>query len=427
MAFQPLTEEQYNKARSSGFSHEKIMEFEKRRKAESAPAFSGVSTEPFAGVSGVQSTSQQGPSALGQVATGAIKGVGATVADLGRTGEFIANQTAGRVVSGLTGGGLVPLPKKDLFYSPESPTGAKIEAATTPSNDYQKIGYYGEKAAEFVSPFVGAKVASRIPQAEQVLSEVTPKMTPSKVRQAYERGRAGVSGLMKKVTIEPEESTKRAAKAVEKIVKPGATAAENSKRVHTAIIDEAKNLKAALKAQEVQPTLQPEELNNLFQTALKEIGEDPDLVLINNSDKYASLMFRKFQEFLPQGRQITADDILEARQRFDGWVESREGAKIFDPATQNLKSIVLRTLRQKMNKLVAEKAPDVAVQDSLAKQSAMYDALENLATKGPAEVGSTKFSRLISNSPLAKTVLERYGLPGGIASGLITSKLLGDK
>ena len=37
MPFEPLTEEQYNNARGSGFTHDKIVEFEKRRKAEFTP------------------------------------------------------------------------------------------------------------------------------------------------------------------------------------------------------------------------------------------------------------------------------------------------------------------------------------------------------------------------------------------------------
>lgn len=406
--FQPLTKEQYESARANGFSHEQIMVNEERRKSEVTPV--PQATPP--------------PESMAGVAKGALKSLGSTALAAPQGAEWLMNQTAGRVVSGVTGRGFVPLPKQDLKYSTESPLGAKLHDAVEPKNFSEKLGYYGTELAQIAVPGVGGlKVATKVPEATKALQAVTAKPTPTLIKEAYKQGRAGVGGILRRVGLTPDARTQRAAEVTKGIVK-GKTAAEDSAAVYKAIGDEAQSLRTALRSREIQPIVQQEELSALYQKALQEIGEDPTMV--GDATESASRIFRKFQSYLPKDRPINAEDILDARQKTDQWVEGLS-KKVFDPKTQSAVSIALNVIRRGANDLLISKADDVAVKASFEKQSALYDALANIATKAPAELGTTAPGRYLARHPFQKEIVKGVAgaLPLGIG-GYILGKTLGD-
>lgn len=364
------------------------------------------------------------PESLGGVAKGSLKSLGSTALAFPQGAEWLMNQTAGRVVSGIRGDGLVPLPKQELKYSTESPMGAKLHDIVEPRNFSEKLGYYGTELAQIAIPGIGGyKAATKVPEATKALQAVTAKPTPSLLRDAYKQGRAGVSGILRRVGITPDERTQRAAEVAKGIVK-GKTAAEDSAAVYKAIGDEATTLRTALRSREIQPIVQQEELSALYQKALQEIGEDPTMV--GDAAESASRIFKKFQSYLPKDRPITAEDILDARQKTDQWVEGLN-KKVFDPKTQSAVSIALNVIRRGANELLISKSDDVAVKASFEKQTALYDALANIATKGPAEVGTTAVGRYLGRHPYQKEIVKGVAgaLPLGVG-GYILGKTLGD-
>jgi hypothetical protein len=62
------------------------------------------------------------------------------------------------------------------------------------------------------------------------------------------------------------------------------------------------------------------------------------------------------------------------------------------------------------------KAPEVAVKELLARQSALYDALENIAAKAVKEVGRTSIDLYMKNHPKTAGLL-KYGV-GTVGAGL---------
>lgn len=361
---------------------------------------------------------------------GVVKGAGDTVAGAMRFGETVANQTAGRVVSAIQGKGFNPLPTEELGGNIGRDKG--LIDILKPTNTAQKVGYYGEKVGELALP--GGAGGTKVLQArtaarafDDALSVVAPKETANVIKQGLKQGRGVVQGFFREAGMSPDQTTERAARAVQGIVKKGATAAENSNAVLKGIGDTAKELVTKLKSQEIKPILAPHELDNLLSEASQKIGEDPTMV--GNAGESAARIFKKFTSFLPKNKDITAEDLLHARQQLDGWMKSIKGAKVFDPATENAVSIALRTIRQGANDLVATKAPDVAVKELLAKQSAMYDALENIAAKGVKEIGTTGPGRLAAKHPLLKQGLikaaEYTGLGAGL--GLLGGKVFGER
>jgi hypothetical protein len=364
-----------------------------------------------------------------EVGKGALKGLGGGLVDLARMGESFANQTAGRGVSALLGRGFRPMTAEERG-NPVTVSGTaeanKVDELTKSRNAYQTGGKVLEFGAEMLVPGLGTKKvmeARRLAGAfSEALNVVAPKETAKVIQKAYEAGRAKVSGFMRHVTMTPDQQTERAAQAIEDLVKAGKvsakkTAAENSAAVHDAIGKEADGLVAQIRAMEVQPVLSPEELGSVFRKASAEIEKNP--YLEESAKTSAKKMFDLFMSKLPKGRALTAEDVLQARKAFDAEIRSMKPTA-FDPRTENATSMALRAIRQGLNDLVAEKAPDVAVKESLAKQSAMYDALENIATKGAKEMGTDIKARYFQRHPFQKGLVQT-GIGAGIGSGLVGS------
>lgn len=373
-----------------------------------------------------------GKQGIAGVATGITKGAADTAAGMSRTGDAIANQTVGRVVSAIEGNGFHPLPSSRV-EDQNIANSQKVKELTTPQGTAEKTGFYGEKVGELVLPGTGGlkslSTARAIARAgTDALEVVAPKETAKVLQNAMKQGRTETKGLFRSVEMTPDDRTIRSAKAIEDLVKTGKvsvknTASQNANAVYESIGSEADTLVKQLKSMDVTPILQQGELEALFAKASREIGENPTMV--GNAGETSARIFTKFKSFLPQKGDIDAGDLLAARKKLDAWVRSQKGDKVFDPGTENAMSTALRAIRQEANDLIAAKAPDVAVKESLAKQSAMYDALENIASKGFKEVGTTGPGRFLQRHPYVKTGLTGL-LPAGLVGSYVGAKVFGD-
>lgn len=242
------------------------------------------------------------------------------------------------------------------------------------------------------------KAASDRAAFNEALDVVSPKATTAVLKKGIKAGRGALQGGVE--TVGPDARTIAAAKAASGIVSKGNTAVENANAVRSAIADTATGLKTELGSMEITPIVSQDELLQLRTQAMQQIGENPTMV--GNAEESAKRIFTKFQSLLPQTSDVTALDVLNARQKLDTWIQSLKGSNIFDPATENAMSIALRSIRQGANNLIAEKAPGVAVKEALAKQSSLYDALDNIAAKGTKEIGTTRIKRFGVRHPILK-------------------------
>lgn len=259
----------------------------------------------------------------------------------------------------------------------------------------------------------------------QALEIASPKVTQKVAREALEQGRGQKSGLLGKVTIAPDKQTIKAANSIEDLTrqgKLGKSAAEDSKVVFDEIGHTADELVTRLQKMEVRPIVQHGELKGIFKGVSDEIAENP--YLDEAASKQAQKMFDLFIKKLPKGQDIDASDLLKARKEFDAAVRSMK-PNAFDPKSENGTSMALRAIRHRVNDLIAAKAPDQGVKESLARQSALYDALENIAAKGAKEVGTTAFGRFGAKYPHVKHAIE-YAVPGGLLGGWAVSKMSGE-
>lgn len=250
--------------------------------------------------------------------------------------------------------------------------------------------------------------------------------TKATLKAGIKSGKGTVSGVMGTANIPATADDLAAANAIKPLVKSGAvgsekTAVENASAVKDEIGKEAQSTTDQLDARDVKPIANSEDLANLKTDLQAKLADS--LTLTGNSAMYGDKILNKFFSLLPQdGSDITSKEILQARQGLDAWARGQRGSKIFDPTTANAQSEALRIVRQGANKLAIEKAPTVTIKESLARQSALYDALDNIAAKGTKEVGTTRFGRFAKRHPIASGLVKgalRYGAEGlGVGAGL---------
>lgn len=258
--------------------------------------------------------------------------------------------------------------------------------------------------------------AARKALVNEALDIVSPKQTARVGKAAIKGGRATPGGLFSAPGVAPDARTMRAAEAAAGIVKKNRTGVENANAVRAAIGEAAQKLEKDISTLEVVPIVQRGELDQLMARAMKEIGENPTMV--GNAEKSAERILNKFKDFLPPG-DVTAFDLLKARKKLDKWIEGLEGgSKVFDPSYESAKTIALRSIRQGANDLIAEKAPSIPVKESLARQSALFDALENIAAKAVPELGKTGAEMFAKRHPMLTGLGKEAGRAALIGTGL---------
>lgn len=261
---------------------------------------------------------------------------------------------------------------------------------------------------------------------EQALNEaldiVAAPARKANIKAALKQGLGGRAGLVgSKVAVGADTKTKNAAEAIKDMVvsgeiKAGHTVEQNANAVRSKIETLATDLETKLTGMEIQPLITRQELQKLIKNTEKKFKEDE--ILVGDAGESAKRIFNKFIKYLPKGKDITAIDILKARKALDAEVRNSGRGRLFDPKIETAISTALREIRQGANDLLASKAPDVAVKESLQQQSRLYDALEAIAENGWRDVGKGKIQRYIQRHPNQKALIQ-YGVGGGVGAGVL--------
>lgn len=340
-----------------------------------------------------------------EVAKGAFKGLIGGVTSIGDMGNALANQTVGRAANFITGRGFTANdnPDAQTFGNPKQAE-QNLQQNLKLENGYQTAGKWGETAAEFLVPgLIGKKAydATKIPElAEEVAA---PKQTLGAVAKDLMSFGKNPRVASDAKAIEP---------LLEKgLLKSGTDAKTTMKNISTlkkGIVDTTQGLRTRIKSMDVQPTVQPEELNGIFQKQTAEIAKNVPPSGQETANETAKWLWDKFINNLPKGKDLTAGDILDARQKTDAEVEAIKGSNVFDPNTETGFTVALRAMRQGANELLASKAPDQGVKEALKYQTSLYNVLENVAKKGAPAVkkadqlaGMKGISGVLARHPVA--------------------------
>lgn len=255
---------------------------------------------------------------------------------------------------------------------------------------------------------------------------ITPKMTAKESKAAIKTGKVAEStGLTGERTFKDSinnfDNIKNAVSEVEGI-SPKNTNLENANLIRNKISELGNTLENDLVSIEKQigkdrGFFTPNEFNKDMKLLKNRLSENP--LIVGDAEKTATKLIDKFNSLVKENG-YKPSGLLKARKKLDLWVKAQKGDKVFDTATENAFTIALRDVRNTANEFLANKVPDVAVKDSLLKQSSLYNALDTVAEKASKE-GNSKIKRFMMNNPKTTQALKYGGSAalGGTATGIL--------
>lgn len=228
------------------------------------------------------------------------------------------------------------------------------------------------------------KAAAEGQKTSFVRDLLTPEQTKAVKEAQVARTTETGSGVFKRSIVAPTPFQLRAEQEVAKIpeVSTSNTVQQNYIAIKNANQDAAERLKNDVAANDF--AIPRKEITARLSEAAKELQKSPTIV--GDAEKTAERLIQGAQEFI-NSNPGTGSGLLQARKDFDSWVLSQK-PKAFDAATDNAFSIANRQIRHAFNDLLDEKAPTLGIKQSLAKQSALYDAMDTLVPKAATEADS---------------------------------------
>lgn len=139
------------------------------------------------------------------------------------------------------------------------------------------------------------------------------------------------------------------------------------------------------------------EIKARLQVAKDKLVQAP--LITGDAEKTADKLIAKANQLI-DANEGKGSGILKARKEYDAWVESQK-PNAFDAKAENAFTIANREIRSSFNDLLDEKAPNLEIKKSLQKQSALYNAMENITPKAATEA-DTAVGRAFQN--IAKTL-----------------------
>jgi hypothetical protein len=211
---------------------------------------------------------------------------------------------------------------------------------------------------------------------------ILPKATPSVKEDLV--GRTAEKGWNRKKVVELSPQEQEIAQTVAGIkgVKKSNSLQGNANAIQEANRAEADNLIAALRKNDV--AIADDEIVNGLASVRDSLAKNPYVSGTDASKAADSVVNQALEIVMAQPR--TASGLLQARKDLDAWVKSQK-PNVFD-AVDSPVSVAVREVRQGINNIVDKAVPDVAVKESLRKQSNLYRAHDSIATKAKDEAGS---------------------------------------
>ncbi len=278
-------------------------------------------------------------------------------------------QDIDNVISILTlgGGKAVEQPLKEASGSILKSTGAAIEKSGVDALDSQ--------TKSFLEDLIRPSQTKLVKEAQ--------------VARTTEKG----IGPFKKSVIEPEQYEKDAVAEVAKIpdVKPSNTFQQNYNIIRDHNIAEAQNLEKAITENDF--VIPKKEVISRLNSTKEILAKSP--VLVGDAEKTADRLLAGAVDFVNKNIG-KGTGLLKAKKEFDQWVLTQK-PKAFDSAAENAFSIANREVRKVFKDILDENAPNAMVKQSLSRQHALYNAMENIVPKA-AQEADTAFKRVLQRA-----------------------------
>lgn len=242
-------------------------------------------------------------------------------------------------------------------------------ALATPTVDLAARGV--AKAPDAMSKLKDEFQARKLAKVQEV---VLPKQTPAEIERTALKRSTG--GLLNKQVYTPDPYEAEMIKTAAEVgVKPSAPLADNIQIINAANIKEAQQLRFALEKANVQ--IAPEALNKAGVSIAEKIAANP---LVDENGATVRKILEAAQRAVDSNPK-TASGLLQARQDFDKAITKFQPSAFDVDAPATAFRFSKDQVRQGFNQLIEESVPDAGVKASLAKQSQMYRAIENMAGK----------------------------------------------
>lgn len=393
---------------SSEVPTESLADDLKGRLSDASTALSGAATGKINPLSGILQTVGAGAGAVGDTVNAGLKlipGVSAAEGLLGKGVSKLAGTSAGQSVIGGINNFSAAHPELSGDLGAVGNIAGVVGLAEGGGEIKDALGGVLDKA-------LGKDALA------STIEDVSPEIKAGTKAGAKNVAKSGttkslITGEINRVT---DPAIRGVAETVEEAVPNFGklkTFSDKVNAVKEAIGTYAQKLRNGLRTGDVQPILTSEDLDGLKASIDKEVSENS--LLTGNEGEAAQKIFNKFRSFLPQDRDVLMEDVLDARQKLDQWVEAQRGAGVFDPAKENAVSVGLRAVRQGANDLLEEKAPNAEVKALLQKQSQLYRAAENMSGRADREIGTTRLSRFAGKHPKITGLVKnatKYGAEG---------------
>lgn len=247
--------------------------------------------------------------------------------------------------------------------------------------------------------------------AEKIL-ETSP--TISDVKSAVRSGRVSTEGGLAKVAADPLKAA--SIKEITPMVKEGLLKAgkpiDNALAIKSAADQTAIEMRDALRGQEVQNILQPEQLQGMAQKVIQKAGEG-----LPTGENPAKSLLDVFYKALPQSGDITAENVLNARQAVSRFVLDNKGDWSQLGVMTGFKT-ARDAIWDESRTLLADMAPNVPVRQMLERQTNLYRALDYLPSAIKKELSTEKKNIIMR-------YLARHPIQGYVAKGLAKGALIG--
>ena len=225
--------------------------------------------------------------------------------------------------------------------------------------------------------------------------------------------RTAEKGLLTSKKVVPTVRETAIAKEVAKLpVSKNSTLQGNYNIIAKEVTKESDELINALAKNDV--LIPKKEFSKALDDVVVRLSENP--LLVGDAQVTAKKIVEKMKSISLKNKG-SASGLLKSRKELDSWIRSQKGSNIFDPKSENALSIALREVRQTTNDFIELKTPNVAVKQSLTKQSNLLNAMDNIAPKAAGEAGNV-VKRSLQNAlrviPVKNEIVQAIALAAGV-------------
>lgn len=169
-------------------------------------------------------------------------------------------------------------------------------------------------------------------------------------------------------------------------IKKWGTELQKSVAINDEISGLAEALKWRLDNTPNQVTIKKAELELFLTDLATNVKKNP--IMVWDMQESAFKIIQNIKDKLTKD-SYTPSELLEIRKQLDSDIQAFKWDTVFDPKIENAFSSTLKEFRQGLNNKVAELVPDADVRSFLDRQSALYNAKDNVDLKWSKQANST--------------------------------------